>query len=503
MFALLALIAAATAGSPAGAVAVPTDPPVELTLNGGDYRPGDPVLVEVATGEDGYLLVLRADGEGFIRVLFPLDPDLDPFVRGNRRYAVQGRGDDASFLADDRGGTGTILAILSREPFAVGEYAVGTHWDYDRLRLDDPYGDVEAQLLAIARRMTDNGRFAYDVLGYRVWGPGYESEQPVVVAGGGWADPYFNTCLACGWRSPGFGISVGGGWYDPWYDPWFGGGWNSWRNPYGFNTWGYSGWNGWWGWDPYWGTPYRPITVINTPRRPVVPNPIYGTRARVPQGGIGTPVGTGRRVTESPSRPQPSPAPTTRSRGRSEPAPSAGSGARPSTSSSGGASAPRTSSPSPSSSGRSRGRPSSEIAAPTITPRVGTVETRREEERPVYRPPTPGATPRSAPVEVSRGSRTAASPPPLRVSPSRPEPPARVEPRRAPVRSTGSSAPSRPQAPAPSRSQPRAMPSPSTRSAPPSRPSTPSPSPSVGRSSPSSGGSAPSAPSRSRSRGPN
>jgi hypothetical protein len=479
MFALLALIAAASAGPPPGAAAVPAAPPIELRLNGGDYRPGDGVNVEVATGEDGYLLVFRVDGDGYIRVLFPLDPDLDAFVRGGRRYALRGRSDEVSFLADDRGGTGTILAVLAREPFAVGDYAAGGHWDYERLRLEDPYGDVEAQLLGVIRRMTDNGRFDYDVLGYRVWGPGYESEQPVVVAGGGWADPYFNTCLACGWRSPGFGISIGTGWYDPWYDPWFGGGfgfgWNSWRNPYGFNNYGAGNWNGWWGWDPYWGTPYRPITVINTPRRPIVPNPIYGTRARVPQGASGTPVGTGRRLTDPGTRPQPSPSGDTRSRDRAQPAPS-GSGARPSTSSGGASSAPRPSTPAPSSGGRSRGRPN-ELAVPTpASPRVGGVETRRTGDRPVYRPPTPTSSPRVAPSQTNRGTRPASSPPPRREATPR-------TPTSVPQRSAQ-----------PSRSAPRSAPAPSSRPAP-SR----SPSPSAGRSSPAP--SAP-APSRSRGRGP-
>ncbi len=250
---------------------------IRVTINGGDYNPGDDVKVEVEPGEDGYLVVMRVDGDGYVRVLFPLDPDLDTYVRGGRRYELRGRGARSAFQADDRGGTGLVFAALSREPLSFAGYSVGMHWNYEALRLEDPAGDIEAQLLGLTRRMADNGRFDYDLAGYRVWGPGFESEQPIVVA-----DPYA-TCLACGYGGGYTGISVGVSWrdpwhydpwhYDPWYDPWY-------PDPYRYRHRSGYGWNGWWGWDPYWGTPYRPITVINVPPRPTVPNTPYGTRAR-------------------------------------------------------------------------------------------------------------------------------------------------------------------------------------------------------------------------------
>lgn len=241
---------------------------VRVSLNGGDYNPGDPVKVEVEPGEDGYLLVLRVDGDGYLRVLFPLDPDLDSYVRGGRRYELRSRSARSAFEADDRGGTGLVFAVLAREPLSFEGYSAGMHWDYERLGLADPAGDIEAQLLGIARQMTGNGRFDYDLAGYRVWGPGFENETVVM-------DPY-SSCLACGWGGGYTGVSVGIGWhgyrdpwyYDPWYDPWY---------PAYYHR---SGWNGWWGWDPYWGTPWRPITVINLPPRPTVPDTPYGTRAR-------------------------------------------------------------------------------------------------------------------------------------------------------------------------------------------------------------------------------
>ena len=486
MLALTATLLAATLATAPG----PQAPGVRLNLSGGgDYRPGDRVTVEVETGEDGYLVVFRVDGDGYVRVIFPLDPDLDPFVRGDRRYELRGRSDRQSFMADDRGGTGMVFAVLSRGPLDFGEYATDTHWDYERLRLDDPAGDTEAQLLGIARRMSGNDRFEYDVTGYRVWGPGYESERPVVVAGGNY-DPYFDptyACLACGWGHPrgGVNISIGnpyyGGWYDPWYDPWY----DRWDRYDRRNH-----WNGWWGWDPYWGTPWRPITVINTPPRPVVPSPIYGTRSRprlpgaldAPNGAprLTDPFPAPRPVATNPqtegrsrarggaSAPAPSRTPERNVPSRREPtAETPTRGAQPSR----GTSSPPTSPPptsTPPASERSRSRrPQTEQQ---LTP---VVEPRRVEERPVYRPPVESPRVERRP-EPSPSSRPTSSPPPRGAqaperSVERSAPPPRVE--RSPERSS------------PPPSAPRSV----ERSSPPSSP-------------PSGGGSSSS---RSRSRGNN
>lgn len=454
MIALLALFAVTTAPLSTGAVALLPAQGVHLSLNGGDYRPGDKVKIEVAPDDDGYLLVFRVDGDGYVRVLFPLDPDLDTSVRGGRRYAIRGQRDDATFLADDRGGTGLILAVLARQRFSFSGFADadGRRWDYGRLRLQDPSGDAEAQLLDIVDQMTNRGNFDYDVLGYRVWGPGYESSTPVVVAGGGWGDPYLNSCLACGWRSPGWSISIGNRWndrwYEPWLDPWYDPIWG-WRN-YQYSGW--NGWNGWYGWDPYYGTPYRPITVINVPRRPVVPNPIYGTRARVPQGGVPVPIplpGGGRRLSEAPPR---SSGLTggelgpVRSRGGSIP-PSRGT-APPTGQSNSGRPSTTQSPATQSERARSR-RPNVEGVSGTLpipAPRV--VEERRD-DRPVYRPPVSSSAERGSQVDRGRseGSRPVSSPPPRQESarPRESSPPPAPRPT-APPPSTSRSAPPPPPA---------------------------------------------------------
>src|SRR5437762_5028753 len=53
--------------------AVAPDPPVRVWFNSdGHYEFGDRAKVYAQTAEDGYLVVLRADAQGHVRVLFPI-----------------------------------------------------------------------------------------------------------------------------------------------------------------------------------------------------------------------------------------------------------------------------------------------------------------------------------------------------------------------------------------------------------------------------------------------
>lgn len=254
---------------------------VRITLNGGDYNAGDEVRVQVEPGDDGYLVVFRVDGDNRVRVLFPLDPDLDSYVRGGRRYELRGRGERTTFLADDRGGNGMIYAALARQPLEFSDYAVDQQWDHEMLRLRNASDDPEAELGAMVRRMAANGRFDYDVVGYRVYDQAYASSGGSYGVGGAYDpfyDPYWN-CLACGYRT-GLTVQLGNrygsrGWYDPW-DPWYyGDAGYGYRNGYGYGN--YGGWGSGWGggYDPY-----RPIVVYPTRPRPVVPSTPYGYRSR-------------------------------------------------------------------------------------------------------------------------------------------------------------------------------------------------------------------------------
>src|SRR5881628_2520449 len=109
-------------------VSVTDDPPVKVWLNNDNYfQRGDKARVNVRLADDGYLLVLRADAEGRVRVLFPLDPSNDNFVRGHE-------------------------------------------WDYRVLDARQSGGgdDKEAALLDMVQRMTTEGRFDYDAVTYAV-----------------------------------------------------------------------------------------------------------------------------------------------------------------------------------------------------------------------------------------------------------------------------------------------------------------------------------------------
>lgn len=329
MIALLAsllLPLSGTAGTtPVKPVPSPVVPPVRINVIGGSrFGSGDRVRVQVETADDGYLVVLRVDTDGHIRVLFPIDPDLDPFVRGGKNYELRGRADRETFLADEHGGTGVIYAAVSREPMKFRDFSVGDHWDYDALRLQDSASDPESELSRFVARMTDNGHFDYDIVNYSVTGPYIASAgdayAPVYNSYGDQFDPYMN-CLGCRWgyRPSGFGISLGfgSGYYDPWgynnYDPYYS---PYYSDPFYYGSYGYSGY-GYRGSNWRYPGQGRPITVINLPR-PQIPSTAYGYRSRPraplpPLGSIGIPsrageagtAGVGNRNGRDPVLPSP------------------------------------------------------------------------------------------------------------------------------------------------------------------------------------------------------
>src|SRR2546422_10348344 len=115
MLALMASLLGAAPVTPAAPTAASDDPPIKVWLNQDSYfQRGDKAKVHVKLADDGYLVVLRADAEGRVRVLFPLDPTADDFVRGGNKLEVRGRGDREAFSIDEREGTGVVLAARSR-----------------------------------------------------------------------------------------------------------------------------------------------------------------------------------------------------------------------------------------------------------------------------------------------------------------------------------------------------------------------------------------------------
>src|SRR3989442_1841427 len=215
-------------------VSATDDPPVKVWLNHDNYfQRGDKARVNVKLADDGYLLVLRADAEGRVRVLFPLDPSNDNVVRGHETIEVRGRGDREAFFVDDREGSGLVLAARSTAPFKFDEFVRGDHWDYRVLAARQAGDDKEAALLDMVQRMITEGRFDYDAVTYavtsaRAYYDSYYPHYAAVSFGYGWGSPYryrygalYSTCY-----DPFF--------YDPFlcYDPIF-------YRPYGYGFFGY------------------------------------------------------------------------------------------------------------------------------------------------------------------------------------------------------------------------------------------------------------------------
>jgi hypothetical protein len=165
---LLSLLIAAPAGTVRPAVEIGDDPPIRLWINNdGRFLPGDRAKVEVRAREDGYLLVLHVDADGHLRVLFPLDPDRDNFVRGGKKYEIRGRGDRESFEIDTRSGKGTVYAAVSRDPMRFDGFVLRDHWDYRLLAPTGLPNEPEQDLNELVRRIAQSD-FDYDLLNYFV-----------------------------------------------------------------------------------------------------------------------------------------------------------------------------------------------------------------------------------------------------------------------------------------------------------------------------------------------
>jgi hypothetical protein len=210
--------------------------PVRVWLNKRDAQLGDRVRAYASTQADGYLLVLHAEPDGRIRVLFPVDPVEDNFVRGDEEIEIRGRGNREAFRVYASSGVGTVYAAYSRDPFVFNEFARADHWDYS---LPDTWyvtDDPEAELTEIAVAMASGAYFDYDIAQYGVG-------EAVAYAPGGMSLSFY----AGTYFGAGFGM-----FYNPAYYGWYGWGYPySWGYPY---YWGYYPYR--WSRAYYWGYPY-------------------------------------------------------------------------------------------------------------------------------------------------------------------------------------------------------------------------------------------------------
>ncbi len=207
--------------APALAPAGSDDPAIRITLNNdGRYQRGDRAKVYVQTRNDGYIVVLHVDPDHRLRVLFPLDPRDDNFVRGGHRYEIVGRADREPFNADYTG-SGTVYAAVSRDPFQFTDYIVGDHWDFRALNDVRVGSDVEADLNDLTRHLATRD-FDYDVVRYET------SDRVAYLAPTVYAPVYTNAYYdpwCFGYWGCGSGLSIGISighpryWYDPFYTP--------------------------------------------------------------------------------------------------------------------------------------------------------------------------------------------------------------------------------------------------------------------------------------------
>src|SRR5467141_4073326 len=201
--------------------------PVTVRLNHDQFDPGARARVYVQAAQDGYLVVLHADPEGRIRVLFPLDPTDDDFVRGGKKFEVRGRGDRDAFQVEPNDGSGTVIAAVSPDAFKLDDFVRNDHWDFRAL--GSPSGAVRddplARMLDIVQKISGDsaGRFDYDNATYVVNSRG-------IAARYGYGAGYY----------PRFGL---GYYYNPFFDPFCADPFYGWSaSCYAFGVgWGYGG----------------------------------------------------------------------------------------------------------------------------------------------------------------------------------------------------------------------------------------------------------------------
>lgn len=274
--ALLSLLVptTATASLPATAALTQQDNlPVTIWLNKRNVQLGDRVRAYARTNADGYLVVLHAEPDGRVRVLFPVDPGQDNFVRAGSDYEIHGRGSREAFRVYSSNGIGTVYAAFSRDPFVFEPFSRADHWDYGLPETWIVIEDAEAELTDIAVTMASGAYFDYDYVQY---GAGESvAPAPGAVSLSFYGGTYVGLGLGAyyypdyySWRRWAllsypyyYGYPYyGSGWYDPFYYgyyPYWGWagyyGWNGWRWPYYWRDrywygWGshyYGGYGGW------------------------------------------------------------------------------------------------------------------------------------------------------------------------------------------------------------------------------------------------------------------
>jgi hypothetical protein len=199
------------------------DPPIRVWFNeDGKYVYGDKAGVYVQAAADGYVVVLRSDARGNVRLLSPLDPDADQRVSAGKKYEAKGRGGREAFVVEDTSGQGLVLAAWSSTPFHLDRFARNGHWDPDALNdggggLSTASDDPEVRLLSLVDAMSPGGHYRYDAEPYIVLAPRVARAYPSYLYaypygwsgywgyGPWWPGPVFGARVFIGPRRFGFG----------------------------------------------------------------------------------------------------------------------------------------------------------------------------------------------------------------------------------------------------------------------------------------------------------
>ena len=206
---LLPLAVVLSLTAPTASAVRADDPPVQIWIDpAGSLMQGDRVRVHVRTAQDAYIVVLRVDGDGRVRALFPRDPSDDDFARGGDKFEVRGRGDREAFFVDERDGSGAVLVAAAKSPFKFDEFVRGDHWDYRTLASDQARSDPETALVDLVRRMAGDQHFDYDIVSYTVGDIAYQSYR---------SRPYYGYG-DYGYGGYGFGFGRPAFYCDPFFD---------------------------------------------------------------------------------------------------------------------------------------------------------------------------------------------------------------------------------------------------------------------------------------------
>jgi len=198
-YTFLALSLALVAPVPARAL---SDPPIRLRLSDHTLMIGQGEKIKVRTAADGYLLVLRTDTQGHVRVVYPVNPTDDDAIKAGRDVEIRGRGDRDAFSAFEGPGTGTVLAAFADHPFNFSNFETNGHWAHAGQVADSAATDPESAMLRVVDAMSTTP-YTYDLTGYTVQD---HADHPVY---GGWYDHWWDTPY--------------GPWFGSWYSPWYGG----------------------------------------------------------------------------------------------------------------------------------------------------------------------------------------------------------------------------------------------------------------------------------------